>query len=232
MKKEELVLRRRLNGMISRCYDPEAKGYKNYGGSGVTVCKEWLYSPQAFIDWSLANGFEEELVIDKDILCDELEISPKVYSPSTCKWITASENSKYANDCREYQKVEQYTLEGIYVNTYSSCAVAGKALGITSSNIIRVCNNERHLAGGFQWKYENTNKVITIYNPNGYRYSRKVAQVCPKTGEVLETFKSIVEATKSLGKNSTSVISSVCNGTVLPSGNTRKSAYGYVWKYV
>ena len=232
MDKLELILRLRLNGIIDRCYNPKAKSYSNYGMMGVTVCEEWLNSPKAFVDWSLANGFKQELVIDKDILCDELAISPKVYSPSTCKWITASENSKYTNDCREYQKVEQYTLEGIYLNTYSSCAVAGKTLGIVSSNINRVCNNERHLAGGFQWKYEDTNKVITIYNPNGFRYSKKVAQVCPKTGEVLETFKSAVEATKALGKKSTSVINSICNGTVLPSGNTRKSAYGYIWKYI
>jgi hypothetical protein len=30
-------------GMISRCYNPNAGNYKNYGGRGITVCDRWRF---------------------------------------------------------------------------------------------------------------------------------------------------------------------------------------------
>jgi hypothetical protein len=29
--------------MISRCYNPNAGNYKNYGGRGITVCDRWRF---------------------------------------------------------------------------------------------------------------------------------------------------------------------------------------------
>ena len=34
--------------MKSRCYNPNATGYSNYGGRGVTVCEEWRNSFKKF----------------------------------------------------------------------------------------------------------------------------------------------------------------------------------------
>jgi len=34
--------------MLSRCDDPHARGYDNYGGRGIKVCERW-YDPAAFI---------------------------------------------------------------------------------------------------------------------------------------------------------------------------------------
>lgn len=72
----------------SRCYDPHATNYSLYGAKGVTMCDEWYEHPEVFIDWCLANGWEPKLQLDKDILCDELGIHPKVYSPKTCQFVT------------------------------------------------------------------------------------------------------------------------------------------------
>ena len=33
-----------------RCFNPNASGYENYGGRGVTVCPEWVGDFQAFYD--------------------------------------------------------------------------------------------------------------------------------------------------------------------------------------
>ena len=35
--------------MITRCYNPKNKAYRNYGGRGVSVCPEWRKSFSAFI---------------------------------------------------------------------------------------------------------------------------------------------------------------------------------------
>lgn len=82
-------------GMLSRCYNPKATGFKNYGDKGVTVCSEWRNNFESFKDWALANGWKEGLQIDKDKLCYEQGIFPKVYSPTTCLWVTPEDNLKY-----------------------------------------------------------------------------------------------------------------------------------------
>ena len=232
MTTEEFQLRKRLFGIIDRCYNPNTKSYKHYGAVGVTVCNEWLDNPQQFIDWAMANGYESNLVVDKDILCDELNISPKVYSPQTCQWITASENSRYVNANRVHREVERYTIAGEYIDTFKSCVEAAIAVGVCSSNINRVCNELRMLAGEWQWKFKDSDKLITPYDVNSYRTSKRVAMISLDDQTVVQVFRSAVEATTFLGKTNSSPITAVCNGTILPSGNVRQSAYGYSWKYL
>jgi hypothetical protein len=89
---------RAYRGMMSRCYDPGNSGYKWYGAKGVTVCDEWRDNPKAFIEWALRSGWQPGLHIDKDILCREKGISPHIYSPETCQWVTAKENVGFATN--------------------------------------------------------------------------------------------------------------------------------------
>ena len=86
--------------MKYRCSNNKNTAYRWYGAKGVSVCKEWENSFENFEKWSLENGYNEYLVLDKDILCDSNKIIPKFYSPDTCLWITASENSKECNERR------------------------------------------------------------------------------------------------------------------------------------
>tara|TARA_R110000772_G_scaffold5454_4_gene19479 strand:+ start:544 stop:1008 length:465 start_codon:yes stop_codon:yes gene_type:complete len=80
-------------GMNNRCYNPRNTGYPWYGAKGITVCDEWRkFIP--FRDWAKANGYVEGLSIDKDEWCEILNISPKIYSPETCQWVTRGENTK------------------------------------------------------------------------------------------------------------------------------------------
>lgn len=122
------------NNMIDRCYKQNKKAYKDYGAVGVTVCDEWLDKDTGFIsfrEWSESNGYADNLVCDKDYLCEKLGISPKIYSPSTCTWMTPEENGaltsrlsqkeqsvlveKYLNNStvRELSIEYNYTYEGI-----------------------------------------------------------------------------------------------------------------------
>lgn len=72
--------------MIYRCENPKDKRYKNYGGRGIKVCKEWRNSFVAFRDWAFANGYKEGLSIDRiDVNGD--------YEPSNCRWITMAEQA-------------------------------------------------------------------------------------------------------------------------------------------
>ena len=48
--------------------------------------------------------------------------------------------------------VNQYTLDGEFVKTWSSATEAAKELGIQKSSISQCINGKRYIAGGFAWR--------------------------------------------------------------------------------
>lgn len=80
-------LYRVYRAMRNRCYRTKDKSYAIYGGRGITVCDEWLNSFQVFYDWSMANGYEEGLTLER-------KDTNKGYSPENCCWITKAEQAR------------------------------------------------------------------------------------------------------------------------------------------
>ncbi len=134
--------------MRARCSNPKNTEYSRYGAKGVTVCDEWESSFIAFYDWSIANGYHKKLVIDKDILSEEQGLTAKVYSPTTCMWITNQQNSEQARGI----PVIQTDLEGNFIAEYPSARVASTLTGWNKSHISAVMRGERKTTGGFKWK--------------------------------------------------------------------------------
>lgn len=77
-------------GIVSRCCNPNNPEYKYYGGRGITLCKEWKESPEAFAKWAYANGYSENLSIDR------IDVNGN-YEPSNCRW---TDNITQANNKR------------------------------------------------------------------------------------------------------------------------------------
>lgn len=82
------------NHMISRCYNKTNCSYSSYGGKGVTVCKEWKYNYQIFLDWCLQNGWKKGLQLDKDI-----KGTGFLYSPENCLFVTPKVNCNNKKNC-------------------------------------------------------------------------------------------------------------------------------------
>lgn len=84
--------------MISRCYVEKDNHYNSYGKVGVTVHESWLCFERFLSDMKTLEGYDEVkyqqglLELDKDKLCNEKGISPKIYSKETCMFMSRSEN--------------------------------------------------------------------------------------------------------------------------------------------
>ena len=80
-------------GMLARCYNEHCLKLKpSY--RGVEVCKEW-HNYQNFAKWYYNNIPEEDGIayqLDKDILSKEV----RIYSPSTCTFVSNQVNSEVA----------------------------------------------------------------------------------------------------------------------------------------
>ena len=74
-------------GIKGRCFKPSNRNYPNYGGRGISMCEEWKESFAAFCAWAFANGYEDDLSIDRiDVEGD--------YCPENCRWANSSLQSE------------------------------------------------------------------------------------------------------------------------------------------
>lgn len=74
-------------GMKNRCYQPTHNRRKYYGEKGVKMCNEWLNDFMAFYNWAIANGYKDNLTIDRINGDGD-------YEPSNCRWATYKEQAQ------------------------------------------------------------------------------------------------------------------------------------------
>ena len=84
------------NNMKRRCYCETTPCYKNYGARGICVCDEWRENFVAFKCWALANGYTDDLTIER-------EDGDGNYEPSNCHWATMKEQE---NNTRHNRFIE------------------------------------------------------------------------------------------------------------------------------
>lgn len=103
-------------GMIDRCYDSNSSNYYDYGGRGISVCREWYnpnykngHDPECvlnFYNWAISNGWNDNLNLSID------RVDPNGnYEPKNCRLIPL----EYQSNNRRISKYltideETYTL--------------------------------------------------------------------------------------------------------------------------
>lgn len=82
-------------GMKERCNKSYSYNYKHYGARGIKVCDEWMNDFINFYNWSMENGYTEDLTLDR------IDVDGN-YEPNNCRWIT---NVEQQNNRRNNIKV-------------------------------------------------------------------------------------------------------------------------------
>lgn len=99
--------------MKTRCKCPTSVAFKYYGGRGISVCKEWDESFMAFYDWAIANGYSEDLEIDR-------RNNNGNYEPSNCRWATRQQqmcNTRKRADAKtsKFRGVSKHSQNGSWI---------------------------------------------------------------------------------------------------------------------
>lgn len=109
-KKRDTRLYNIFNGIKQRCYNKNNPSYKDYGERGIAVCDEWLNDFMSFYNWSIKNGYDDMLTIDR------IDVNGN-YEPSNCRWVDweVQRNNKRNNVLLTYngktQNMSQWAKE-------------------------------------------------------------------------------------------------------------------------
>ena len=86
--------------MKTRCYNSNHRHYCDYGGRGITVCKEWKNDFMNFYNWAMTNGYADNLSIER-------RDNSGNYCPENCQWATNKEQQNKTS----YNKLIEYCGE-------------------------------------------------------------------------------------------------------------------------
>ena len=98
--RERKPLYKRWVSMIARCCNPNANGYEHWGGRGITVCKEWRESFEAYEQYVTSlPGFDLRLACGEDVdRKDKIQLdridNDGNYEPGNLRWVKPCVNMK------------------------------------------------------------------------------------------------------------------------------------------
>lgn len=75
------------DGICQRTGNPNRGESVNYSDRGITLCNEWQNSFLAFYKWSTANGYKDNLSIDRIN-------NDSNYCPENCRWVDFTTQSR------------------------------------------------------------------------------------------------------------------------------------------
>jgi hypothetical protein len=142
-------------GIMRRCFNPNFKHYKSYGGRGITVCERWKTCSNFLED--MGQPFEGATI-------DRIDVNGN-YEPSNCRWETRKEQAQNTRIKVSLGKLKQMDENNQTVRLWDSVRDAASFFGICYSGIVSCLSQKSknvRFAAGFKWEYENRK------NPKNY----------------------------------------------------------------
>lgn len=146
-----------FQGIKDRCYKNNRKDKKYYYDKNIKICNEWLKDSSIFFKWSMENGYNENLTIDR-------KDNTKDYSSENCRWVSYHEqainkqtlNSRNTTGYRGVtfiKKTKKYNSriciygKRITIGTYNTKEEAGTAYDnyIDNNNLVNYIKNSEIL---------------------------------------------------------------------------------------
>lgn len=168
--------------MKGRCYNPNNKKYKDYGGRGIKVCDEWKNDAWAFIKWAYDTGYDENADY-MDCTLDRINVDGD-YCPDNCRWangLTQARNKRSSH----------------YINYKGKCISAQELSEITGIKYVTILNRIRN-----NFSDEDVAKTKEEIKKCHHKTinNKMVTLKFSNTGEIFQ-FKSLKEASHFLGHN-------------------------------
>lgn len=127
--------------MKNRCYNKNNKRFTRYGARGVIVCEEWKNNYLAFKEWAIANGYADNLTIDR------IDNNGN-YEPANCQWTTEK------NQANNRSTNHYVTYKGETLSLTEWCEKLNIGYEVTKRRLARGWNIDRAFETPVQIHYK------------------------------------------------------------------------------
>lgn len=207
---------------------------KSYVGQSIDIFHRWKEHSMPYDNTKIHIAIKEQGI--QNFIFEILEIcSQDQLDEREIYWInqidsynegynmTTGGQSSYSEKVSPYRKqVNQYDLDGNFLQSYPSLKIAIETTGIWQ--IGECCREKRKTAGGYQWRYEEKHPSSENLGKCDAPGTKEKPVVCySKNKEKIGEFKSIREAAKNTNTNPITITRS-CQ-------NKRRAENGTYWFY-
>ena len=235
--KENALYRKSIEGIITQAYSHQKECSKTRGHIPPTYTRnelrDWILAQPNFMPLYTAwvdSGYVKNLKPSIDRLNDAVG-----YTFDNIQLVAFGENTRKQYDkilsgekVNFHRKVNQYTLEGKFIQTFNSAREAKRVLDKKGIAITGCCLGTHPTAGGFYWRYFEGNTSDIFIEPFikaeyiKKEKTRAIAQYS-LSGDFIKSYSSMVEAHRETAIYLRS-IRECCQGKVA-------QAKGFIWKY-
>lgn len=131
-------------GIKSRCNNQNAHNYSNYGGRGITISGLWDKEFIEFYRWSMENGYNDSLTIDRINSNDG-------YNPENCQWVDYKTQARNRSNTR----LIEYNGKSMCLKDWSD------ELGINYNSLQTRLNNNWTIQDAFEIPIGNVTKYAS-----------------------------------------------------------------------
>lgn len=86
------------SSMKTRCENPKATNYADYGARGIRICDEWRNNFESFYEWAMQHGYDPDAKRG-DYTIDRVD-NAKGYSPDNCRIVSIVQQANNRRNTR------------------------------------------------------------------------------------------------------------------------------------